>query len=223
MSQANEGNSKTFECDEALAIYRCVKMDSDGKVTYADGADEYDGVTTRATFAAGEFADVALASKAGTVKVTAGAACTAGDHLYGAADGKVSGSGHVLRGKALETASGDGSIIEMLPMKSSQNGTVKTVAAAGSAQGDAAALTGKVNIVTGSDGTKGVILPSAQAGLEVTVYNSVATNGLKVYPATSDDINDGTVNAAVTIEGKTMAIFKALDATTWGAIYTADS
>lgn len=99
-----------------------------------------------------------------------------------------------------------------------------SVAAAGSAQGDAAALTGgTLNTVSAADGTKGVILPAAESGLETRVYNEHATNGLKVYPASGDDINDGSANAAVTIEGKTLAIFHAIDAATNAAIFTANS
>jgi hypothetical protein len=99
-----------------------------------------------------------------------------------------------------------------------------SVAAAGSAQGDATALTrGALNTVSGADGTKGVILPEAVAGSRVRVYNEHATNGLKVYPASGDDINDGTANAAITIEGKTLAWFEAIDASTWGAMFTANS
>lgn len=99
-----------------------------------------------------------------------------------------------------------------------------SAAAAGSAQGDATALVaGAINSISGADGTKGVVLPAAVAGLGCRVYNEHATNGLKVYPASGDDINDGTANAAVTIEGKTLAIFEAVDAATWAAIYTANS
>lgn len=98
------------------------------------------------------------------------------------------------------------------------------VAAAGSAQGDAAALTENAyNIVSAADGTKGVVLPAAVVGKEVWVYNTHASNGLKVYPASGDDINDGTTDAAITIEGKTLAYFKALDTATWAAIYTVNS
>jgi predicted RecA/RadA family phage recombinase len=101
---------------------------------------------------------------------------------------------------------------------------VVAVAAAGSAQGDAAALTGSaVNVVSAADGTKGVILPAVTAGAYVEVYTSVATNGLKIYPATGDDINDGSANAAITIEGKTHAIFRGLDTSTWAAVFTANT
>jgi len=44
-----------------------------------------------------------------------------------------------------------------------------------------------------------------------------------VYPHSGGDINDGTGDAAVTIEGKTLAIFECVDGTTWAAIYTANS
>lgn len=100
---------------------------------------------------------------------------------------------------------------------------VATLAAAGANQGNAAAIAAQITFVTGSDGTKGVILPAATAGAIRIVYNTVAASGLKVYPATGDDVNDGTANAAVTIEGKTMAIFVAMDTDTWGAVYTADT
>jgi hypothetical protein len=98
-----------------------------------------------------------------------------------------------------------------------------TLAATGSAQGDAAAIVSQITYVSAADGTTGVVLPSATAGLIRIVYNLHASDGLKVYPASGDDINDGTTDAAVTIEGKTMAIFIALDSATWAAIYTANS
>lgn len=100
---------------------------------------------------------------------------------------------------------------------------IATLAAAGSAQGDAAVISHRTTIVTGADGTKGVKLPAAVAGDYYEVYNSVATNGLKIYPATGDDINDGTANAAITIEGKTLAIFRAVDSATWACIFTANT
>lgn len=93
---------------------------------------------------------------------------------------------------------------------------ITTVAAAGNAQGNAAALTGIVNNVTGADGTKGVVLPAAVAGLRRVVYNADTTNALKVYPASGDDINDGTADAEVSVPAKRIAIFEvALDGSTW--------
>ena len=98
------------------------------------------------------------------------------------------------------------------------------VAAAGSTQANAAALTaGVLNVVSAADGTKGVVLPTPVAGDVVRVYSSVATNGLKVYPHSGGDINDGTADAAMTIEGKTMAVFEAVDTSTWASMYTVNT
>jgi len=101
-------------------------------------------------------------------------------------------------------------------------GNVGTKAAAGSAQGDATAITHQITYVTASDGNKGVILPAASAGAIYIVYDTVATSGLKIYPASGDDINDGTSDTAITIEGKTMAIFVGVDSTTWAAMFTSN-
>jgi predicted RecA/RadA family phage recombinase len=114
--------------------------------------------------------------------------------------------------------------LQQAPQIYVQRSHVVSVAAAGSAQGDAAALTeAALNTVSAADGTKGVKLPAAVAGAKCSAYNEHATNGLKIYPATGDDINDGTTNAAITIEGKTRADFVAIDATTWTATFTANS
>lgn len=97
----------------------------------------------------------------------------------------------------------------------------KAYAPAGSTQTDATQITSQLADVTGADGTKGVILPKNIN--QVWVYSDTATNGLKVYPPSGMDINDGTTNAAVTIEGKTAALFVKVNETTFSAIFTADS
>lgn len=98
-----------------------------------------------------------------------------------------------------------------------------TVAAAGSAQTDAAEISARLNIVTGGDGSVGVRLSGAQRCRELFVYNAATTGGVNVYPHVGGDINDGTQNAAVVIEGKTLAMFVCLDGTTWASIFTADT
>ena len=156
-------------------------------------------------------------------RVIASEAISAGSLVYCVASGKFSDNGAVAAGYARTATSADGDEFVLDDLPPSLPLGVATVAAAGSAQGDAATLTGRVNIVTGADGTKGVILPAAVAGLQVDVYTSVATNGLKIYPASGDDINDGTQDASITIEGKTLARFIAVDDTTWAAQYTANT
>lgn len=103
-------------------------------------------------------------------------------------------------------------------------GPAATLAAAGSVIGNAAAISSRFTVVTGADNTVGAILPStARVGDAYFVYSSTATNGLKIYPPVNGDINDGSANAAVTIEGKTLGIFINMDGTTWVAMYTANS
>jgi hypothetical protein len=99
----------------------------------------------------------------------------------------------------------------------------ESLAAAGSDQAGAGAISDAVCNVTAADGTKGVVLPAAKAGRVFYVYNSVATNGLKIYPAGTETINGGSGGAAVTIEGKTLAVFVCPADGNWGATYTANT
>jgi hypothetical protein len=98
------------------------------------------------------------------------------------------------------------------------------VTAAGSVIGNAVALPYTVNNVAAADNTKCVILPTpAVAGQVVYVYNSVATNGLPVFPHVGGAINGGTANATVVIEGKTLAKFISQNTTSWAAQFTANT
>ena len=88
------------------------------------------------------------------------------------------------------------------------------VAATGSLQTDAAAVSYGVTKVTAADATKGVILPAAVAGRVVIIKNA-ANAVLKVYPATDDAINALSANAALSCAAYTAPMFVALDSTTW--------
>lgn len=96
---------------------------------------------------------------------------------------------------------------------------VQTLAAAGSAQGDAGSMTltyPGLCLATGADATKGVKLPAAAAGAMIIVKNDDAANNiLKVYPASGDAINALGANSAISMAAKTSAVFAAIDATTW--------
>ena len=95
------------------------------------------------------------------------------------------------------------------------------IAAAGTTQGTATALTKEMNIVsTVVSGANGVVLPTAVAGMMLTITNTTA-NSLLVYPATSGAINSLAANAAFT-QGTTTIQFIAPTATQWytvGATY----
>lgn len=117
MSQYVESNCKTFEADEAIAKYLRVKLDSDGKITTAGATDKDIGTAESEAFAAGDDIAVRLSSATGTQKCVAAGAITVGAAVHTAASGKVNdtqATGAFVYGIALEGASADGDIIEVL-------------------------------------------------------------------------------------------------------------
>ena len=89
-----------------------------------------------------------------------------------------------------------------------------SVAAAGTDQGTATALTKTVNIVTSATTNQGVKLPTAAAGVSVTIINTTAVT-IKVYPSTSDVIDEGTVNVAVNLAAYSSVQLVAQDTQDW--------
>lgn len=97
------------------------------------------------------------------------------------------------------------------------------VTAAGGNQSAAAELTYPVNNVTNNNGSLCTRLPAIRTPGQICyVYSALASDGLPIYPASGAAINGGSANAAVTIEGKTLAIFVATSETNWSAVYTAN-
>ena len=95
---------------------------------------------------------------------------------------------------------------------------VASVTAAGSTQGDAAQLYHGMNVVTGADGTKGVILPTAVPGM-IVYLKGVTSAVLKVYPKTGGAINALSANAALSMTtGLMPSIFIATSTTQWYTI-----
>ena len=94
---------------------------------------------------------------------------------------------------------------------------VAAVAATGSAQGDAAALVEGLNVVSAADGTKGVKLPTAVAGMVVIVKNTAGA-ALKIYPATGGTVNALSANAAYSITNLTSTLLVASSATQWYSV-----
>jgi hypothetical protein len=90
-------------------------------------------------------------------------------------------------------------------------------AAAGNSQGTGTAMTADINAVTGADGTKGVVLPTAVDGISISVINTDTTNLLKVYPATGAAINSLSANAAYSLQPGESAVFSATSTTQWYA------
>lgn len=117
MSQYVDNNVKTFIADEAIAVHLRVKLDSDGRVTVAGLADKEVGTALTPAFAAGDPVSVKLRTGAGTHKMVAIEALAIGATIYSEANGKVqdtAATGAFQVGTALEAATADGDVIEVL-------------------------------------------------------------------------------------------------------------
>lgn len=118
MSQSNPGPTKTFTAGAALSQFARVKL-STGKLAaagLADGAAEL-GTLEEAAFADLDVRAVLLANAPGSRKMIAAKSISAGATVYTAASGKISdaaATGATKIGIALEAATADGDIIEVL-------------------------------------------------------------------------------------------------------------
>jgi hypothetical protein len=115
MASQVDGAFVTFEAGEDLEQYRRVKL-SGVKVVYADADEDCVGVT-QAPVLNGYPVAVKTKKSPGTFKLVASEAIASGATIYGDADGKITdtdGGSYTKRGTALEAASGDGSIIQVL-------------------------------------------------------------------------------------------------------------
>lgn len=99
--------------DLSTSQYRFVKLNSSGNIVAATAAGAADGVLQNKPNAAGVAGAVAIA---GVSQVEASAAITAGDDVAVATGGKAATatSGDIVVGRAMQSASGDGSIIAVL-------------------------------------------------------------------------------------------------------------
>lgn len=89
-----------------------------------------------------------------------------------------------------------------------------TVSAAGTSQATATALTADINDVTTVGSGSGVRLPTAIAGMKITVFSDGANN-LLVYPATGATIDAASANTAVTLSSTKRCDYIALSSTAW--------
>jgi len=92
-----------------------------------------------------------------------------------------------------------------------------TVAAAGSTQANAAAVSDGFTLVSAADGTKGVVLPAAVAGRTVILKNN-ANAVLKVWPASGDAVNAIAADSNYVLAAYTSSLLVAYDSTTWYSV-----
>ncbi len=114
MSQFVETACKAFTAGAAIAKHLRVKLSS-GKLAAAGVSDQSIGTIEQASFADGDVVAVRLRTAQGTVKMVAAGAITAGANVYAAASGKIDDAVTPFpEGIALEAATADGDIIEVL-------------------------------------------------------------------------------------------------------------
>ena len=115
MSQFVEGPCKSMQANATLGQFLRVAMLSTGKVALAAAGQMGVGTTENPATAADQFIAVRLNTAEGSRKVVANGAITRGALVYCAASGKVGSSGTVAYGVALEAATADNDIIEVMP------------------------------------------------------------------------------------------------------------
>ena len=92
-----------------------------------------------------------------------------------------------------------------------------TVAAAGTNQATAAAVSDGFTLVSAADGTKGILLPAAVAGRTVILKNN-ANAVLKVWPAPGDAVNAIAADSNYVLAAYTSSLLVAYDSTTWYSV-----
>lgn len=117
MSQQNDNGIKTFRAGVAIGQFVRVKLVS-GVLQIAGAGEVGIGITQAEAFAANDPIAVKLWSAPGTFKMIASAAITSGAEVKPMASGKCDDSGTDLSlGVALEAASANGDIIEVVPVR----------------------------------------------------------------------------------------------------------
>ena len=91
-----------------------LRVKADGRTVYKADAVDYGIGCVQEIRDSGETIAVRI-DGVGTSKMIASAEITAGEKVYGANDGKVAPTGSKVVGTALDTASGNNSVIEVLP------------------------------------------------------------------------------------------------------------
>ena len=174
-----------------------------GLATYATTANAVAGANVSGTVANATYA------------VSAGSATTAGT-VTTAAQPNITSVGTLTSLSSSGNITGANVTVTGFHIRSVGTG----ISAAGSTQGTGTALTKEINIVSSVSSGQGVVLPTAVAGMIVTVTNTTGTT-LTVYPASGGAINGLASNAGFTM-GTTTIQFIAPTTTQWyttGATY----
>lgn len=188
MGQFFETNHRNYlNGGTALSAYLRV-VETAGVLALAGATDREHGVTTR-RIEASQFGSVHLRTANGTVCFTASAAITAGALVYGAASGKISATANAnLIGIALQAASGDGSVIEVLRLAQINAYNVGVTDAKTADYTVLAADSGKTFSTAGAAGTVTFAMPAATVGLKYR-FRVGAAQELRIDPDGTETIS----------------------------------
>lgn len=103
----------TFTSGEAIAVALRVKLAA--RIAWLAVATDYGVGTSVEGVASDKDITIRNYEHGGSHKMTASGVIVAGAKVYAAAGGKVAATGTLLMGTTLDAATGDGSVIEVLP------------------------------------------------------------------------------------------------------------
>lgn len=227
MSQYNEGPTKAFPVS-GVALGQFLRVRNPASLALAGAGDVSIGVMEASTQTTDSSGTVRLANSPGTRCMVANGAIAVGSPVFAAASGKVASTGSVYEGVALEAASADGDVIEVLSgigdmvgkvLHTRQRFTVaqinagatvlpaipgfkyRLVDAAMIAIGGSASAATTVDLLATQSASSVKLVANAVAGLtQNTLLRAGATNSTILAAGASFVQND--VNTAITI-GKT--------------------
>ncbi len=199
MSQYKEGPCGTDTAAGAIAQFLRVK--TPGALAVAGAADVEIGTMELPALAAGD-ATVRYRTAAGTCKMVASEAITAGADVFAAASGKVAASGGLKIGTALDAATANNDVIEVLRDGASNPGAQTIVAAADSGVGSTI-LPGVSMVYVDAyttDANDWIVLPALSTvpnGFTITIVGQAQGNfEVRTPAASAEEINsedcDGT-------------------------------
>lgn len=181
-----ETPTRNFQANAAIAQFKRVILSS-GELVAAGADDRELGTLENAALAADEQVAVRLRTAQGTVKMLAAGAISLGARVYGAASGKINDveNGNPV-GIALEAASGDGSVIEVLR----EAYPVQTVTIEHHTADDTltAEESGSVHTNLGASGAITFTLPQSVGAGVVFRFNAMAAQELRVDPGAAGAI-----------------------------------
>ncbi len=196
MAQQNDTGFLTITAGAARAAFLRV-YNSSGTWTTGDATHGAIGVQQVASLAATDQVAIKAISAPGTVKMTASEAITAGANVYAAAAGKVASTGTIIEGQALEAATTDGDIIEVVPIHNRDVSTATTGTTAATFQVDSDLGKPRAGLKSQTGGT-GDFVAYLQAPATLSAARTFTLDG-------DADATIANIATAQTLSNKTLA------------------